>query len=66
MNRQQRMLNRLTAAILADRVGPRRAGGGSICARCGRQYYDHPKAFEPGFDGEPSLNRLCNGRLVKL
>lgn len=66
MNRQQRMLNRLTASRLALLVEPRRAGGGVICQRCSRTYSAHPLGGPRGYDGEMFLNRLCDGRLVKL
>jgi hypothetical protein len=39
----------------------RRVGGGVICETCGLEYYDHPSV-----PGARWLNRLCDGRLVKL
>jgi hypothetical protein len=66
VNKRQRMLNRITAERLRNIAQPRRAGGGVICRQCGREYRDHPRGGEPGYDGEQFLNRLCDGRLVKL
>lgn len=43
-----------------------RAGGGSVCQSCGLEYYDHPEDGEPDQSGYQYLNRLCDGRLVKL
>lgn len=46
---------------------PYRASGDCICKQCGKKFYDHPMAKEiKGYNGEPFLNRLCNGDLVKL
>lgn len=43
-----------------------RASGGCVC-KCGKRYDHHPMAKEHlDFNGEPFLNRLCNGDLVKL
>jgi hypothetical protein len=42
-----------------------RAGGGCVC-RCGLEYRNHPRGGPIGYDGEQFLNRLCDGRLVKL
>lgn len=46
----------------------RRANGDCVCDRCGLTYARHP--MDPdhlsGIDGEPYLNRLCDGSLVKL
>lgn len=42
------------------------AANDCICKICGREYRYHPMAEDhPGCDG-PYLNRLCDGRLVKL
>ena len=43
-----------------------RASGDCVCEVCGKEYWRHEMATEiVGSDG-PFLNRLCNGRLVKL
>lgn len=39
-----------------------RAAGNSVCATCGRLYYDHPQLEAPN----EWLNRTCDGDLVKL
>lgn len=54
---------------IQDEVLPEfvRAGGDCICTQCSRDYYSHPLAEEwTDQDGNPYLNRLCDGRLVKL
>lgn len=66
MNKRQRMLNRINAGRLFDLAQPRRASGDSICSKCGRDYYSHPMAGPPDRDGSLYLNRLCDGRMVKL
>src|SRR3990172_8825365 len=44
-----------------------RAGGDCICHQCGQTYLEHPLADEyRSWEDEPYLNRLCDGRLVKL
>ncbi len=44
-----------------------RVSGDCICTQCSRDYYSHPLAPEwTDWDSEPYLNRLCDGRLVKL
>ena len=43
-----------------------RAGGDAICRLCNREYYVHPMdTAHLGYDGQPWLHKLCNGRLVK-
>lgn len=44
----------------------RRTGGGVICAACGREYRRHPHSEHRDWNGDPFLNVLCNGDLVKL
>lgn len=44
----------------------RRTSGGCICAACGKEYRRHPHSEHRDFNGDPFLNRLCNGDLVKL
>jgi hypothetical protein len=44
-----------------DKNDWQRAGGDCICDVCGCNYYSHSPVI--GFDW---LNRLCDGRLVKL
>lgn len=43
-----------------------RVGGDCVCDQCGKTYYQHPLDGPPGWQGEKFLNRLCDGRLVKL
>ena len=43
-----------------------RRGGGIRCVVCGLQYYDHPKRGPVDSHGDPFLNALCTGELVKL
>jgi hypothetical protein len=38
-----------------------RAGGDTVCSRCGFAYYDHAPVV-----GFPWVQRLCDGRFVKL
>ena len=46
---------------------PYRASGDCICKQCGKKFYDHPLDKEnTDWDGNPFLNILCNGDLVKL
>lgn len=42
-----------------------RCGGDVICELCGKTYYKHPLDGPDGYDGK-FLNRICDGRLVKL
>ena len=43
-----------------------RAGGGVICAECGKEYRSHLFVEEyRDWQGEPWLRKLCNGDLVK-
>ncbi len=45
-----------------------RACGDCVCEICGKLYYDH-KQYKPSGktnDGQPWLQELCNGQLVKL
>ncbi len=45
----------------------RRAGGGVICESCGKEYRDHPHSLAVlDWNGDPFLQVLCNGDLVKL
>lgn len=57
----------LSVVILEDELHFIRAGGDCICGKCGKSYFDHP-LYEKAIDwqGEPWLNQLCNGLLVKL
>lgn len=44
-----------------------RSSGELICEICGKTYYKHPLAEDiRGWQDQPFLNRLCNGKLVKL
>lgn len=43
-----------------------RASGECICGDCGRYYRAHPLFEGALFQGEPWLNVLCDGSLVKL
>lgn len=44
-----------------------RASGKMICERCGLEYWRHPMSpYYISYDGSPVLNRLCDGKLVKL
>lgn len=44
-----------------------RASGDCICSICGKEYWKHKLSMEYlGYNDEPYLNRLCDGRLVKL
>lgn len=59
----------LVLAHVRDEVIPdmQRASGDCICTQCSRTYSRHPFATEwLDQDGNPYLNRLCDGRLVKL
>ncbi len=54
---------------VSDEVSPQffRADGDCICTRCSHEYRRHPMAPEyTDWNGEPYLNRLCSGELVKL
>jgi hypothetical protein len=42
-----------------------RVGGGCVCLLCGKTFYRHPLDGPEGYDGK-FLNRICDGRLVKL
>lgn len=42
-----------------------RVGGDVVCDQCGKTYYQHPLDGPEGMDGK-FLNRICDGRLVKL
>lgn len=44
----------------------RRAGGKVRCEKCGEIYYKHPYSEHRDWQGDPWLNRLCDGELVKL
>jgi hypothetical protein len=50
--------------LLAD-VEIVRIGGNQDCEICGKVYYAHPDAYL-GYDRQPILTRLCDGRVVKL
>lgn len=41
------------------------AGGDVVCDQCGKRYGAHPLDGPEGYDGK-FLNRICDGRLVKL
>jgi hypothetical protein len=43
-----------------------RAGGAVICLHCQLPYYDHPPYPHALFEEHPWLERLCDGKLVKL
>lgn len=46
-----------------------RASGAGICRQCNEEYRKHPLDRRPealGYDGEPFLHVLCDGRRVKL
>ncbi len=46
-----------------------RAGGDVVCETCGKKYYDHPMympSAKATYNGQPILNEICNGDLVKL
>jgi hypothetical protein len=45
---------------------PIRADGRCICEICGKEYLKHQFSEHKSSDGEPYLNRLCDGTLVKL
>lgn len=44
----------------------RRASGDSVCALCGKNYYNHPHSEHRDSNDEPFLRRLCSGENVKL
>ena len=44
----------------------RRASGECVCLICGKQYRQHPPSEDRDWNGDPFLNLLCNGDLVKL
>lgn len=44
----------------------RRASGDLICDVCGKPYWKHPHSEHRDWNGEPWLNRICSGDLVKL
>ena len=43
-----------------------RASGDAVCSACFREYRKHPFSEHRDSNGEPFLNRLCSGQLVKL
>lgn len=43
-----------------------RASGACICDICGKTYYKHPFTDHRDWNGDPWLNRLCDGRIAKL
>lgn len=43
----------------------RRADGRVLCD-CGKEYRKHPHSEHVDWQGDPWLNRLCDGELVKL
>lgn len=44
----------------------RRTSGSVICLTCGKEYRRHPSSEHKDWNGDPFLNKLCNGDLVKL
>lgn len=45
----------------------RRTSGSAVCQKCGKEYRRHPlSADHLDYNGDPFLNVLCNGDLVKL
>lgn len=45
---------------------PYRASGDTICPSCEKPYAEHPYSEDRDHLGEPYLNILCSGELVKL
>jgi len=43
-----------------------RASGDCVCEICGRNYYKHMFTEHRDSNDEPFLNKLCDGRIVKL
>ena len=43
-----------------------RASGNCICEVCGKTYYKHPFTDHRDWNDDPYMNRLCDGRIVKL
>ncbi len=44
-----------------------RANGEIVCKKCNKIYYEHPLCYDYVDNyGDPYLNILCNGDLVKL
>lgn len=57
----------LEGVITPEELHATRASGKVRCIRCQKLYEDHPlEAKYLSWDGHPYLNRLCDGRLVKL
>jgi hypothetical protein len=44
----------------------RRTSGSVICKVCGKEYRRHPHSDDRDWNGDPFLNELCDGSLVKL
>lgn len=61
---RDRVLCHVSDEILPEMT---RASGDCICTQCSKTYRRHP--LDPNWldwNSEPYLNRLCDGRLVKL
>ncbi len=43
-----------------------RASGDAICEICGKPYRQHPFTEDRDWNGEPYLNKACDGRLLHL
>ncbi len=57
----------LTGEEEEEELGAKRAGGEAICEVCGKTFNRHPLELKYlSNSGEPYLNRICNGLLVKL
>jgi len=49
-----------------DYVNFRRASGDAVCEFCDQPFRKHPFSEHRDQDGNPFLNKLCDGSLVKL
>lgn len=49
-----------------DLVNSRRASGDAVCEVCDLPFRKHPFSEHLSLNGEPFLNKLCDGSLVKL
>jgi hypothetical protein len=43
-----------------------RASGDCVCEICGKKYYQHKFTEHRDWNDDPFLNKLCDGRIVKL